>query len=64
VSNKQRKSGGDRKHGRNKEKCKVYRNLRKYERSHIKRISVHLTRHTGDEVAIEALERYKALMRS
>lgn len=58
MANKQRKSGGDRKHGRNKQKCKAYKDLRKHERSHIKRISVHLTRHTGDEEAKEALKRY------
>jgi len=58
----QKKSGGDRKHGRNKIKCGVYRMLRKRERSHIRRIVKHMEKYKDNSpMAREALERYRLL---
>jgi len=58
----QKKSGGDRKHGRNKIKCGIYRMLHKRERSHIERIVKHMRKYKDDSpMAKEALERYRQL---
>ena len=38
----QKKSGGARKYGRNKNKCAMYRMLHKHERSHVGRIEKHI----------------------
>ena len=55
-----KKSGGTRKHGRNKEKCKMYLMLKRHTNSHIKRIEKHLEVHgRNDKQAIEALRLYK-----
>ena len=59
----QKKSGGDRKHGRCKIKCGVYRMLRKRERSHVRRIEKHMRVYKDDsDMAREALERYRSLI--
>jgi len=59
----QKKSGGDRKHGRNKIKCSVYRTLRKRERSRVRRIERHIERYKDSSpMATEALERYRRLI--
>lgn len=56
----QKKSGGDRKHGRNKIKCGVYRMLRKKERSHVRRIERHMRIYKDDSpMVVEALDRYR-----
>ena len=58
-----KKAGGDRKHGRAKTKCGVYRMLRKRERSRIKRIEKHIEKYKDNsDMAKEALERYRSLM--
>ena len=63
VIKKVRRGGKkNRKYGRNKVKCAVYRLLKKREKSHIRRIIRHLRRHQNDKVATEALERYKSLL--
>jgi len=59
----QKKSGGDRKHGRNKIKCGIYRMLHKRERSHVKRIWRHMEKYKDNSpMAREALERYRQLI--
>ena len=59
-----RKSGGDRKHGRNRVKCENYRRRKLYERAHIRRIEKHLAKYgPGDKQALEALEKYKRDLR-
>ena len=59
-----RKSGGDRKHGRNKTKCERYRRLYKREQSHIRRIERHVATYKDkSQVTQEALEKYRSLLR-
>lgn len=59
----QKKSGGDRKHGRNKIKCGVYRMLHKRERSHVRRIERHMERYKDNSPMVtKALERYRQLI--
>jgi len=59
---KGKKSGGLRKYGRNKDKCALYRTLRKREKSHIRRIKKHLKKydqHEKDTQARKALNCWK-----
>lgn len=37
-----------------------YRNERRHEKSHVRRISAHLKKHPGDKTAVNELTRYKA----
>lgn len=58
-----RKSGGDRKHGRNKVKCERYRRLRKREQSHIRRIEHHMAKYKDHSKMVkEALKKYRDLI--
>ena len=58
------KSGGARKIGRNMEKCKKYRMLKKYEWSHINRIKKHRkTYKDNSPMVIHALEKYTQLLK-
>lgn len=61
---KQDKGGGSGKYHRNEIDCKIYRNEKKREKSHIKRIEKHLTKHIKDRQAKEALVRFKKLLES
>ena len=59
----QKKKGGERKYGRALAKCKLYRMLRKHERSHVRRLERHIRRYKDTSpMAQEALERYRALI--
>ena len=59
-----RKSGGDRKHDRNKKKCDVYRRMGKHEISHIRRITKHIKKYKdSSRMAKEALKKYKDLLK-
>jgi hypothetical protein len=56
----QKKSGGERKYGRNKIKCGIYRMLHKKERSHVRRIEKHMKRYKDNSpMVVEALDRYR-----
>ena len=56
-----KKKSGTRKYGRNKDKCGAYLRERKHVKSHIKRLRRHVSRHDGDNQAIEALRRFKGI---
>lgn len=57
------KKGGERKYGRAKTKCGLYRMLRKHERSHVSRLERHIRLYKDSSpMAQEALERYRALI--
>jgi len=59
---RQRKKGGERKYGRNKKKCELYRFLHKHERSHVRRILKHMKIYKDDSpMAKNALEKYQSL---
>lgn len=59
----QKKSGGDRKHGRAKTKCGVYRMLHKHERSHVERIEKHMRVHKDNsDMVNNALAKYRSLI--
>jgi len=46
---------GSRKYGRNEIKCQIYRSQHKREKSHIKRITKHISKHPKDKQAKKAL---------
>lgn len=54
-----KKGKKNRKHGRNKKKCEAYRKANKHEHSHIKRLVAHISIHSRDRQAKEALEKYR-----
>lgn len=61
----QRKKGGARKYGRCKDKCAVYRMLRKRERSHIRRIEKHMKKYKDkSKMAINALAKYREAIKT
>jgi len=58
-----KKKGGERKYGRALAKCKLYRMLRKRERSHVRRLEKHIKLYKDTSpMAQGALERYRALI--
>lgn len=64
MAKSQKKSGGTRKHGRNKIKCARYRMLRKREESHLRRIRRHIERYNDhSEMVKVALEKYQRLLK-
>jgi hypothetical protein len=52
---KNRKSGGNRKHGRNKAKCEYYRT--RSVRNKLRKLDRHLAVHVNDNVAVAARQR-------
>lgn len=56
MAKKQSKSGGNRKHGRNSDYCKVYTAAGLQEKNHKRRLRRHLTRYPHD---VQAIERYE-----
>ena len=59
----QKKKGGERKYGRAKTKCGIYRMLRKRERSHVRRLERHIKLYKDTSpMAQDALKRYRALI--
>jgi len=59
-----RKKGGERKCGRNKNKCAVYRMLHKRERSHVRRIEKHMKKYKDkSKMAVNALAKYRAAIK-
>ena len=61
---KVRGGAGTKKYYRNEVTCRIYRNEKKYEKSHIKRIEKHLFVHLNDKQAKKALVRFENLLRS
>ena len=60
----QKKSSGNKKHGRNKIKGADYRKRGKRERSHIERIEKHIKKYGDTSPALqETLEKYKKALR-
>jgi len=58
-----KKSGGARKHGRNKDKGEKYRMLHKKEKSHIRRLEKHMKRYKDSSPMVrKALEKYEKLL--
>ena len=57
-----KKGKKNRKHGRNKKKCEAYKKLQKHEKSHIKRLTKHLSIHRNDSQAKKALRRFQNLL--
>lgn len=53
----------NRKYGRNKKKCEVYKKAHKHEKSHIRRLLRHLERFPEDEQAKVALRVYEGALR-
>lgn len=50
--------------GRNKNKCSMYRMLRKHERSHVERIERHMKKYKDkSKMAINALAKYRAAIK-
>lgn len=49
----------NRKHGRNKKKCEAYRKAKKHEKSHVKRLEIHLSKHPRDGQARDVLTTYR-----
>lgn len=59
MAQKQKKSGGNKKIGRNKIKCALYKSLKKREKNKIKKIEKHLKIHKDDLKSLEALLKLK-----
>lgn len=53
----------NRKWNRNKAFCTIYRNEQRHEKGHIARLKTHLKRFPNDNTAIDALSRYKLIVR-
>jgi hypothetical protein len=52
-------------HGRNKQKCDIYRTLRKHERSHVERIEKHIRIYKDkSKMAINALAKYREAIKT
>jgi hypothetical protein len=51
--------------GRNKQKCDMYRTLRKHERSHVQRIEKHIKKYKDkSKMAINALVKYREAIKT
>lgn len=54
--------GGKRKIGRMKEKCLKYKNEKRREKNKVRKLTKYLKQHPNNLVAVEALQRYQALV--
>ena len=52
-----KKRGNSRKYGRNKDKCKTYRDYDMREKNKARKIRRHLKKHSQDDIALAALKR-------
>ena len=59
AQNKLKNSGGNKKIGRNKVKCALYKSLKKREKNKIKKIQKHLRGHQNDLQSLQALLKLK-----
>jgi len=51
--------------GRNKNKCAMYRTLRRHERSHVRRIEKHMEKYKDkSKMAIQALNKYREAIKT
>ena len=56
----QKSSGGNKKAGRNKDECALYRAKKTKERNQLKHVRKHLLMHPGDTRAEDVIERIQA----
>lgn len=54
---KKKKSGGQRKYGRNASKCDVYRRINRREKNKVRKLVRHIKRKPEDKCAVTALRR-------
>lgn len=60
-----KKSGGARKHGRDKAKGDKYRTMKKREKSHIRRIEKHMkTYKDNSSMVLKALKKYQEMVKT
>lgn len=57
-----RKSGGNRKKDRMREKCLKYKNNKTREKNKVRKLTKYLKTHPNNLVAVEALKKYQAFV--